>query len=386
MGDPARQDDVLGQKASAARRAQEARAMSPTKALRRAMSRTADVLWDLALVTHGVSQDMLDQDGVVDSLRANNLLLLLDGPDGAIGLAMVDRQVMTGLIEVQTILQVTQMPVEDRPLTQTDAAMMAPLLNGTLERLARYLEGHPDRPQFEGYGFGAMVEDARTAGLLLDAPGYRSFRVSVDLALGRRKGEILFVLPDRPEAGQVQRSSDDDQTPGPHERKMKLLPVQMDAVLCRVTLSLGAAQKLKAGDLIPLPKDALDGLELMAGSGDPIAGGRLGQMNGMRAVRLAWPEGAAPSELPAGAVVDMPMMGLEDHDMSGAMPDEMFSAPMGEPEPEPEPEFNPADMAGDLPDLPPMEFDNGDFNFDATPEGGEEEFDFASATMDFDGS
>ena len=349
------------------------------------MSRTADVLWDLALVTHGVSQDILDQDGVVDSLRAKNLLLLLDGPDGALGLAMVDRQVMTGLIEVQTILQVTQMPIEDRPLTQTDAAMMAPLLNGTLDRLARYLDGHPDRPQFEGYAFGAMVEDARTAGLLLDAPSYRSFRVSDDLALGRRKGEILFVLPDRPGAGQATGPDIQDETPGPHERKMKLLPVQMDAVLCRVTLPLGAAQKLKVGDLIPLPVDALDGLELMAGSGDAIAGGRLGQMNGMRAVRLAWPEGAAPAELGAGPVVDLPMMGMADNDGPGALPDAMFAAPEPAPEPEPEVEFDAADFASDLPDLPPMEFDTGDFNFDAA-EGEEGEFDFAAATADFDGS
>ena len=100
--------------------------MSPSKALRRALSRTADVLWDLALVTHGVEQAHLDQDGVVAALGGDALLILLDGPDGVPGVARIERPVMTGLIEVQTILQVTQMPVEERPLTQTDAAMMAP--------------------------------------------------------------------------------------------------------------------------------------------------------------------------------------------------------------------------------------------------------------------
>ena len=86
MGDPARQTDVLGRKASAARRAFEARAMSPAKALRRALSRSADVLWDLALVTHGVGQEIADQDQVVEMLPPRGLLLLLDGPGGALGL------------------------------------------------------------------------------------------------------------------------------------------------------------------------------------------------------------------------------------------------------------------------------------------------------------
>ncbi|MBN9890076.1 FliM/FliN family flagellar motor switch protein [Salipiger abyssi] len=385
MGETVRQDDVLGQKASAARRAFEARAMSPAKALRRALSRAADVLWDLALVTHGVGQEMSDQDGVVEMLPANTLLLLLDGPEGALGLAMIDREVMTGLIEVQTLLQVTQMPVEDRPLTQTDAAMVAPLIDATMERLARYLEGHPLQPQFEGYRYGAMIEDARAAGLLLDAAGYRSFRVSVDLALGRRRGELLLVLPDRPHVGEAAPDAEGgDDAPGPHERKMKLLPVQMDAVLCRLSLPLGAAQRLKPGDLIPLPPEALDGVSFVAGSGAAVAGGRLGQMNGMRAVRLAWPEGTPQGTAP-------PVM--EEHDP--APEPRAPQLPMEEEEPAPMPDLEPEEMAGDLPDLPPMEFDTGDFSFDAEPaetgedeaeEGGAFDFDFAAAPLDIEES
>lgn len=354
--------------------------MSPAKAMRRALSRTADVLWDLALVTHGVEIERLDQDGVTALLPPGDLLVLLDGPDGALGLAAVSREVMTGLTEVQTILQVTQMPVEDRPLTQTDAAMTAPLLDGALERFARYLDGHPVEPQFEGFRFGAMVEDARAASLLLDAPGYRVFRVSVDLALGRRKGELLFVFPDRPDAVSAAHASEARGNAGPHEKKMTLLPVRMDAVLCRVSLPLQAAQALKPGDLIPLPGEVLDGLTLHAGAGDAIAGGRLGQMNGMRAVRLNWPEGT-PQDEPAGDFAAPP-----------AEPPAMFDAPAPVPEAE---ETPPPAEEEELPDLPPMEFDTGDFDtgdfgFDAAPadgsdeESGEMDFDFAAAPLDTD--
>ncbi|MCR8550283.1 FliM/FliN family flagellar motor switch protein [Salipiger sp. P9] len=380
MGEPARQDDVLGQKASAARRAFEARAMSPAKALRRALSRTADVLWDLALVTHGVSQEMLDQDGVVERLPANTLLVLLDGPEGALGLAVIDREVMTGVIEVQTLLQVTQMPVEDRPLTQTDAAMTAPLIDGTMERLACYLEGHPLHAQFAGYRFGAMVEDARNAGLLLNAAGYRSYRVAVDLALGRRKGDLVLVLPDRPHAEEAELAAQvAPGTPGPHEQKMKLLPVRMEAVLCTLTLPLRAAQRLQPGDLLPLPPEALDGVAFLAGSGAAVAGGRLGQMNGMRAVRLAWPEGAPRSE-------------QAPEPTERAEPAPLPASPPEVAAPEQAPDLEVSEMSEALPELPPMAFDTGDFSFDAAPmeeEASEDEtldFDFAAAPLDIEES
>ncbi|MEN9060320.1 FliM/FliN family flagellar motor C-terminal domain-containing protein [Ponticoccus litoralis] len=282
-------DDILGQKAQAAQRAFEARGMSLAKALRRALSRTADVLWDLALVTQSVAVEMLDQDGVVAALTPGDLLLLLDGPDGALGLVLVDRQVMTGLIEVQTIQQVTQMPLDtERVLTPTDAAMMAPLLDGALDRLADSLAEHPLHGQLQGYRFGAMVEDARTASLLLDGAAYRVFTAEVDLALGRRRGVLKLILPERkPRRGADAPPPED--LPGPHEALLSRVPAKLDAVLTRVRLPLNRARALKPGDLLPLASDALGRVEVMAGPGHLVARGRLGKINGLRAVRLTWP-------------------------------------------------------------------------------------------------
>ncbi|MGR3483476.1 FliM/FliN family flagellar motor C-terminal domain-containing protein [Salipiger marinus] len=368
MAAVARQD-VLSQKASAARRALEARSMSPAKALRRALSRTADVLWDLALVTHGIDLSVVEQENLVTVLPADTLLLLLDGPEGVLGIAAVDRQVMTGLIEVQTILQVTQMPLDDRPLTQTDAAMMAPLIDGALDRFVRYLEDHPLRSRFEGFRFGAMIDDARSAALLLDAPEYQMLRVSVDLALGRRRGELLLLFPE-PGLAEESAAAPVPDAPGPYEQRMKLLPARMEAVLCRIRLTLRAAQALQPGDLLLLPRDALDGAEFYAGKGDAVAGGRLGQMNGMRAIRLRWPAGlprdAAAMSADPDPVTEAPVMAP------------MAAAPLPAPPVE--------DLAADLPDLPAMEFDSGEFDFSAAM-GGEDlgDFDFSAAPMEEDG-
>lgn len=370
--------DVLGQKAQAAQRAFEARGMSPGKALRRALSRAADRLWSLALVAQDVQLETLDQDGVVEALRPGDLLLLLDGPEGLVGLATFDREVMTGVTEVQTIQQVTQTPVDDRPLTPTDAAMTAPLIEAALAGLVENLADHPLRPQVEGYRFGAMLEDSRAAGLLLEAQSYRVFRANVDLALGRRRGAVSIVLPDRASAGNRDGTQVGDEL-GPHANLLERVPARLDAILARVNMPLGKAEALQVGDLIHLPVNSLDGVEFVAGLGQLVARGRLGQMDGMRAVRLTWPEvQGANADMAAPGGMD----GLADDGLAAAMdaPVMDFGAGGGDfdmSDPPPAPLELPSPGEEELPDLPPMDFAAEADAFDA---------DFGTEAMDFDAS
>ncbi len=357
-GQDARQD-VLGRKADAAQRAFEARGMSPSKALRRALSRTADVLWDLALVVHGVSVDLLDQDGVTASLGEDDLLVLLDGPDGATGFAALDRQVLTGLVEVQTIQQVTSMPVDERALTATDAAMVAPMLDGTMARFAENLDEHPLRAELEGFRFGAMVEDRRMVALILDAAQYRAFRADLDLALGRRRGTLSLILPERraTRAGAAGQPG----APGPHEALFKAVPVRLETVLARVSMPLRAASRLRPGDVLPLTQDCIDRAELRTGSGQLVARGRFGQLMGMRAVRINWPCTAAPAmaadaanaaETPAPDTPPPPEPTPEAP--QAALPDLVPDPPADDAIPEGE----------DFPDLPPLDFETEMAEFD----------------------
>ncbi len=347
-------------------------------------------MWDLALVTQSVTVESLDQDGVIGGLSAKDLLVLLDGPDGAIGLASVDRQVLTGVVEVQTIQQVTQMPVdEDRILTQTDAAMISPLIDGTLHSMAGALADSPIGEMLQGFRFGVMLEDARSASLLLDAAGYRAFRAQVDLALGRRKGSLSLILPERKPNPRT-AAQDGSDAPGPHAAILDRVPARLDAVLSRITLPLSRAQALKPGDVLKLSKDALDRVEILAGRGHMVAKGRMGQLNGARAVRLTWPVlGPVTLAAPAGGAsgtgaalggdfgggqLSLPGAGDGANDLAElpAMSDGSDA------------------MSEDLPDLPPMDFGDGnDFDFESVMseggEGQEEDFGgFATAPLEID--
>lgn len=72
---------------------------------------------------------------------------------------------------------------------------------------------------------------------------------------------------------------------------------------------------------------------------------------------------------------------MEMHDPEPASPEPMLAAPA--PVGDVTPDVSPADLAEDLPDLPPMEFDTGDFDFGSEPTEGDS--DFAVATRDIDG-
>ncbi|CUH82647.1 Type III flagellar switch regulator (C-ring) FliN C-term [Tropicibacter naphthalenivorans] len=381
--------------------------MSPSKALRRALSRTADLLWDLALVTQNVTIESLDQDGVVDSLGPQDLLLLMDGPDGTTGLAAIDREIMTGIIEVQTILQVTQIPIDpERVLTPTDAAMMAPLLDGTLELMSGYLVDHPLKAEIEGFKFGAMLEDARTASLLLDAHGYRAFRADMDLALGRRKGRLSIILPEVKKKAKKSGEEAGKAGPGPYEELLSRVPARLDAVLTRIKLPLGRAGELKPGDVLTLPPDALDKVEVIAGRNQLVAKGRMGQQNGLRAVRLTWPKrnggaemaaataGAPADELPdigglpslPDATPDFDKGGFDGGDAAGDLGD--FGGDFGAPSEEALPDLPPLDFGSEAAEFDMGEFDLGDLDGGETTDDGLADIGldegFASAPVDFD--
>ncbi|MCC1491777.1 FliM/FliN family flagellar motor switch protein [Cognatishimia sp. F0-27] len=384
--------DILGQKARAAQRALEARGMSPAKALRRALSRSADLLWGLAVVSQGVQIEMLDQDGVIETIEPGMLLVLLDGPDGALGLAAMDREVLTAIIEVQTIQQVTTIAAEDRPLTATDAAMVAPLMDATLARFADNLADHPLKPQLEGFRFGAMIEDSRTASLLLDAAGYRSFEIRLDIALGRRKGIVRLILPERTATDHANRDTSDAATQGKYNETFSSVPVRLDTVMTKVTMSLAQAQKLRVGDLINLPGDVTETLTLVAGKGQVVARGKLGQLNGMRAIRLDGPHGraagagAARHAGSASQAGPMDAMAVSGHTAEPPITDAETSEPQTETSLPDLPALNAQADEDALPDLPPLDPDGmGDFDFSAASMGIEDAGESDGAVpMDFD--
>lgn len=277
---------ALRRKTDTNREGGSAAGRSAAGALRLGIARAAANLFDLAVSVIGVRQARADQDAVGQHLSDDRLLILLDGPHGLTGALVLDRALMVAMVQQQTMGRVTATTPDDRPFTATDAAMVAPLVDATLERAAKLAELPADVLCLTGFEFGARVEDRRSALLALDSDAYRVFDLTLELDGGPLHGELCLILPEpKPQVDTSQETSakQDSPTLG---HAIGVARADLIAVISRVRVPLAELSKMQPGDLLPLVQERLDRIELVSITGQKVAVGRLGQSGGLRALRL----------------------------------------------------------------------------------------------------
>jgi flagellar motor switch protein FliM len=165
------------------------------------------------------------------------------------------------------------------------------LIDALFERVAPMLEVEQERDDISGYSFGARFEDKRALGIALDMAEYFVVRLTLDLALGARQGEMSLLLP----RAQPETESSEQEGQGPESNNAAAaqmnaiamgLPAELTMVLCRLSLGLSELEKLTIGDVLKLPHNTFPETEITTGAGMTIGSGILGQVNGMRALRL----------------------------------------------------------------------------------------------------
>ncbi|WP_088623810.1 FliM/FliN family flagellar motor switch protein [Oceanicola sp. 22II-s10i] len=286
---------VLRRKADAGREVRQARAMSPDRALRLAFARAADEAARLALAVSGVETSEVSADDLVAGLDDDDMLLLLEGPGGAVGVMSLSLPVVAGVAEMLTMGRVLKRPVDPRRPTRTEAALLAPLIDRALENLAGALAGTADEARFTGYRFGVMMDNARMVGLALDASKVLRIRMSFDVA-GLREGAVSLCLPE-PVVAADTGTGDGGDGAGTLGAAVLGAPARLDAVLHRVRMPYARVAALRPGDVIPVPRSALSETVLETPQRQKVMTVRLGQINGFRAVRL--PGGAVTAEATA---------------------------------------------------------------------------------------
>ncbi len=317
--------------------------MSPGRALRLGLARAAAQLYDLPLQVTEVKTSVVGIDAVAGACGEEMLLALLDGPEGARGAVGLSRAMVAALIEVQVMGVVSTLEVRDRVLTPTDAAMVAPWLDGALERVDRSLEEEPaaepgkpgkDMGWMIGYRFGAMAEEPRALALALDAARFHLLRLTVDVALGRRIGEVLLLLPAPPAA----ESATHAKGGAPAGESFLQVPAELRVIAGRLSLPLSRAGALQPGDVLPLEGLSMASAELRSVDGSLAGKARLGRMGDHWAVRFGAAEPPAVTQEPR------------------ALPARAATGPASMPQAQEAPQ----EVTGqvELPDLPPMDFDD----------------------------
>ena len=259
------------------------------------------------------------------------LLVLLDGPEGGLGLMAMSAEVMAALIEMQTTGRVSANPPPPRRPTRTDAAMVATTIDRAMEELDILLAEEADLVWAGGFRYASFLEDPRPLGLLLEYQPYRVLTAELTLEGGARQGGLVLALPAegkgiRPALVRP-RPEKEGAAPGfsaALEGVVMGAGCVLQAVIGRLALPLHQVMALQVDQVLPLPDATLDRIGLEALNGQRLAGARLGQNKGMRALRLTQEIGAGTP--PGGGVSLEAVEGMGMPDTAPPAPD--FGLPM----------------------------------------------------------
>ncbi|MGL4321828.1 MAG: FliM/FliN family flagellar motor switch protein [Paracoccaceae bacterium] len=239
---------------------------------------------------------------------ARSLIGILDGPSEAMGVIILSPEVLSGLIEVQTIGTVSEQPPMARKPTRTDAAMVAGFLDSALSELDMALAGQAEAIWAAGFRYASFLDDARALALMLEDTSWQVAEVEVSLAGGAKVGRVILALPSigRGSKGTAEiaaQASKAAQFNADLREQIGHATASLEAILVRMQVDLAELLALGAEDVLPLFGASLDTVQIETLDGRRVATARLGQAQGMRALRILRIE----SEMPENAPID-PML------------------------------------------------------------------------------
>lgn len=247
------------------------------------------------------------------------LIILLAGREDSLALLVISAEAMAGMIEMQTIGRLSSSPPLARLPTQTDAAMVAGLVDRALDDLDHSMTEALETDWPGGYRYASYLETARPLGLLLEDVAYKVFETDVSLGAGTRKGNILLAIPadgKRPKPKATPEQSNLAQSlvfKAALTEQVMVSDAAIDAVLASVSMPLQTLLGFDIGDQIPLGKASLDQITLRGLDGAQVFSGKLGQNKGMRAVRLSEDKAAAsPPKKQPGPVANVQVLAVEN--------------------------------------------------------------------------
>ena len=307
---------VMRRKAGAGRRAPASSPMTPEKALGQAFARAAQELLELPLKVASITETRMTLADLPEALEDRALMAVLEGPAEGLGLMVLSPPVLSSLLEMRMMGRMSASPPAPRRPTRTDAAISADIIDAALASFEAALVGDPALIWAGGFRYGSFLEDPRPLPLILEDTGYRVFRLVLDLGMGSaaREGGLLLALPAEGrgrfvEAVEGPVDGDASQPAGWPERLEQAVMSasgQVEAVLARLTLPIGAILALRPGATLPLVEDTLEQLRLEGPGGRLLARARLGQNRGFRAVRLVEEGEEAPARPAASAAGGAP--------------------------------------------------------------------------------
>ncbi|MEX0349129.1 MAG: FliM/FliN family flagellar motor C-terminal domain-containing protein [Paracoccaceae bacterium] len=273
------------------------------RALRRGLAQASAGVSGPAMAVIGATENSHPRDLLAAHLQDQHLMLVLFEPGGLTAALCFDRRATAAMIRHQTMGEVGTQPPDDRPFTDTDAALMAPLAERFLAEVSGLLGEREDWLALSSYRFESRQKNLSDLVLMLGQEQYRLCDLVVDIGHGACQGQITVVLADHP----AEQGGDPDDVsfqPVGLERNFGLMRTELRVVLTRLHVPLSTLSGLQVGDTLPLPPCPLEEAEVLTIDGQAIARARLGQCRGLRALRMNETRPDLESEPAAAEVFD----------------------------------------------------------------------------------
>ncbi|MBV0912305.1 FliM/FliN family flagellar motor switch protein [Anianabacter salinae] len=259
-------------------------AMTEEKALRLAAAQAGNAALGCAVIASGLRISLCAAEEIGAALPDPGLVMRLEGPAGRIGLAALCPQGMASVIEAATLGRVTAAPAPDRRGTPTDAALAQGLIDRLLAGIAPRLGLLDDPPSLGGYAFAGALGGAQAAVLaLVDGP-HVVWQADLDIGDANRRARLTLVVP------VPQQAALPGAGPGRWDTQWRAQVLGSEA---RITAELASIEiaatdlaRLSPGQLLDLPRAALDRIVLRGAGRMRVGEARLGRIGPLRAVRI----------------------------------------------------------------------------------------------------
>ena len=273
--------------------------MTVGRAVRLSAARAAERALGLSLTVLGVTQESEDLEAACKRLAGDWLLIGLWRGGELAGLAALDLQARAAAIEMQTLGQLRSAPAPERAITASDTALNVPFIEELLSQIEDAAEGTELVGWAKGVYPGPRLADARAAGLALAEATYRVVAMTLDLGTGERQGQVMLILPATPVTVRQQAEDDSatDRFAASFRATVMEAPAELHAVLHRMKVPYSKIAALQVGQTLSLPGVTVGSVRMEGPGGQVFGRARLGQVTGLRAVRLEVAPAARMSEV-----------------------------------------------------------------------------------------
>jgi len=259
-------------------------AMTPKKAMRLAVARGADRALGCVVALSELDEAKGSPEELTAALPDPALLLRLEGPDLARGLAVLCPQAVAAMIEAQTMGRVLAGKAPDRPPTRTDAMLVTEFVDLVLAGFSSLMAEGALGPPISGFACAGPEANLRAACMALRDADHVHYTVGLDFAGGVKIGALHVLVPAEAEMGAQAPVADD------WGRKLNNAVLgsatRLEAVLCRQKMPLSRVTSLAVGDVLRLDTASLDRVALSGPGGSTLLTARLGRSGASRALRL----------------------------------------------------------------------------------------------------